>query len=170
MEFYRSSCRYALCWQIPTQMIPWCPRLLICTKLTEPSTRLLPDHGLRSMPWAKVSGQFAKIFCISTALLVNKIALNWCKQIWNSSLVWISLNVYLSLILEKQSQVFRSASKFIAKIVHIFCILYCMIYLLASFDVQCNLIVRFWYKSYIGGNHAQKSAVPSLFLQVTLWI
>lgn len=50
--FCRCFSPYALCWQIPTQMILWYLRLLIHTNLTELSMRLLLDHGPRNMPWA----------------------------------------------------------------------------------------------------------------------
>jgi len=53
LKFCRSFCLYVLCWQIPTQMILWCLRLLICTKLIDPSMRPLPGHGLKNMRWAK---------------------------------------------------------------------------------------------------------------------
>ncbi|KMT11982.1 hypothetical protein BVRB_5g099440 [Beta vulgaris subsp. vulgaris] len=36
-------------------MILWCPRLLICTRRTKPSMRLLPGAGHRSMQWVSTA-------------------------------------------------------------------------------------------------------------------
>lgn len=50
----RCCCQFAPCWQTQTRMTLWCLILPTCTRLTEPSTRVLPVLGPRNMPWTEL--------------------------------------------------------------------------------------------------------------------